>query len=130
MVTNIGAAQFGTQITGATTPVSSRPGETAVKVEPRASNESLGPAVDQPGDKASVKLDPAALAAAVEEMTKSAQALQRSLEFSVHENSGRTVITVLNKDTQEIVRQIPSEEVLSLSDYFKRNGGLIGDLEA
>lgn len=40
---------------------------------------------------------------------------QRSLSFRVDEGSGRTVITVLNEATGEIVRQIPGEEVLSLA---------------
>jgi flagellar protein FlaG len=33
----------------------------------------------------------------------------------VDEVSGRTVITVINASTAEIVRQIPSEEVLALA---------------
>ena len=40
--------------------------------------------------------------------------LNKGLEFSVHEDSGRDVIKVIDRDTKEVVRQYPSEEVLEL----------------
>ena len=40
---------------------------------------------------------------------------ERSLRFRVDEASGRTVITVLDATTHEVVRQIPSEELLALA---------------
>lgn len=40
--------------------------------------------------------------------------LNRGLEFSVHEDSGRDVIKVIDKNTGDTVRQYPSEEVLDL----------------
>lgn len=39
----------------------------------------------------------------------------RQLEFSVHEESGRTVITVRERGSGEIIRQIPPEEVLAIA---------------
>jgi flagellar protein FlaG len=76
------------------------------------------------------EVDSEQLAAAVEELVRSAQSLQRSLQFTVDESSGRTIITVVDKETQEIIRQIPPEEVLGLVEYFKRSGGLLGEIEA
>jgi len=40
--------------------------------------------------------------------------LNKGLEFSVHEESGRDVIKVIDRSTKEVVRQYPSEEVLEL----------------
>jgi len=40
--------------------------------------------------------------------------LNKGLEFSVHEDSGRDVIKVIDRQTKEVVRQYPSEEVLEL----------------
>lgn len=74
-------------------------------------------------------LDSAALKEAISEMTRSAQSLQRSLLFSVDENSGRTVITVVDKATDEIIRQIPPEEVMNMVENFKRNGSLLESIE-
>jgi len=40
--------------------------------------------------------------------------LNKGLEFSVHEDSGRDVIKVIDKNSGDTVRQYPSEEVLDL----------------
>jgi flagellar protein FlaG len=45
--------------------------------------------------------------------------INRNLQFSVDEDSGRSVIRVVNAETQELVRQIPSEEALRISRVIK-----------
>ena len=40
--------------------------------------------------------------------------LHRELKFSVDDDSGETVVKVIDKETDEVVRQIPSAEVLRL----------------
>ena len=40
---------------------------------------------------------------------------QRSLHFKVDDSSNHLVIEVIDKETEEVVRQIPSEEFLELS---------------
>lgn len=57
----------------------------------------------------------------VEQLNKHAQAVNRDLLFSVDEESGKTVIKVVNADTAELVRQIPSEEVLRLSETIRES---------
>jgi len=52
---------------------------------------------------------------AVEEINNHFQSVGRDLKFQVDRESGRTIITVLDSETQEIVRQIPPEEVLNLA---------------
>ena len=56
-----------------------------------------------------------------EQLDKVAQQLQdfvgdlnRNIEFSVDEDSGRDVIKVVDKDSGDILKQYPSEEVLTL----------------
>jgi len=44
------------------------------------------------------------------------QNVQRSIHFSVSESSGRTIIEIYDKDTDELIRSIPSEEVQRISD--------------
>lgn len=39
----------------------------------------------------------------------------RSLNFRVDENSGRTIITVFNEETGEVVREIPPEQVIEIA---------------
>ena len=45
--------------------------------------------------------------------------------FRIDDNSGRTVITVIDQETDEIIRQIPPEEVLHLVNHFRGEIGLI-----
>ena len=47
------------------------------------------------------------------------------LEFSMHEESGRTLIKVVEKDTGDLIKQIPPEEVLEL---IARMGDVLGIL--
>ena len=58
------------------------------------------------------------------------QSQRRSLEFSVDATSGRTVIRVLDAETQEIIRQIPAEEVVNLSRWLKGSAGVLFDAKA
>lgn len=64
---------------------------------------------------------------AVGKLNEYVQAIRRELKFSIDEKSGRTVITVLDSQTKEIIRQIPPEEVVSLSRNLgkKENDGVI-----
>ncbi|MFY8300282.1 flagellar protein FlaG [Pseudoalteromonas sp. SS15] len=68
-----------------------------------------------------------------EELKKVAQQLQefvsemnKGLEFSVHEDSGRDVIKVIDKSSGDLVKQYPSEEVLDIvSKLAKATGTLV-----
>ncbi len=68
-----------------------------------------------------------------EQLDKVAQQLQdfvgdlnRNIEFSVDEDSGRDVIKVIDKDSGDLLKQYPSEEVLTLvSKLSDMVGGFI-----
>lgn len=53
------------------------------------------------------------------------QKLSRTLQFSVDEESGRTVIKVVDSETKQIIRQIPPEEVLALAQNLVNGEGII-----
>jgi flagellar protein FlaG len=55
----------------------------------------------------------------VKNLNEHVQMINRNLQFSVDEDSGRSVIRVVNAETQELVRQIPSEEALRISRVIK-----------
>lgn len=69
------------------------------------------------------------IARAAERLKELARHTARALEFHVDSTSGRTVITVINAATQEVVRQIPAEEVLALARSMRTFGSVI-DAEA
>lgn len=62
---------------------------------------------------------------AVQRLTELMSETQRSLRFQVDEISGRTVITVLDETTHEVVRQIPSPELLAVMRHLERIGALL-----
>ena len=70
-------------------------------------------------------LDPKMLEKAVKDLSRGVQNLQRSLQFSIDESSGRTVIKVVDKNTQEVIRQIPEEQVLELAARLDKNAGVL-----
>lgn len=61
----------------------------------------------------------------VEHLNNFMQQVQRNLNFSVDKESGRTVIKVLNTETQEVIRQIPAEDVLSRIHNLEDIQGLL-----
>ena len=55
------------------------------------------------------------LQSAVAEINDHMQNLERSLQFTIDDGSGKEVVTVLDKNTKEVIRQFPSEEVLVIA---------------
>jgi len=67
----------------------------------------------------------------LEEMAQQLQdfmgGMNRSLQFKVDEDSGRDVIKVLDKNSGEVIKQYPSEEVLSLVSKLSESAGILID---
>ncbi|MDR3412056.1 MAG: flagellar protein FlaG [Formivibrio sp.] len=70
------------------------------------------------------------LKAAVQEIEKYVQSIKRNLEFSIDETSGRVVVKVIATATGEVVRQIPTEEVLKLADNLSTAGSVLFNRKA
>ena len=65
---------------------------------------------------------------AVQNLNQYMESSRRSLNFRVDQITGRTVITVLNPTTKEIVRQIPPEEFLTIARALKETGSIFDAL--
>lgn len=61
----------------------------------------------------------ARLQEAVRELNDYVQSVRRNLQFDLDDESGRSVVRVLDADTDEVIRQMPSEEVLALARHIK-----------
>jgi len=62
---------------------------------------------------------------ATELINKTIQTLSRNLEFTVDEESKENVVKVVDKDTGEVIRQMPSEETLRIANALDQLQGLI-----
>jgi flagellar protein FlaG len=58
---------------------------------------------------------PVDIEAVATKLSEFASSLQRALTFSVDDDTGQTVIVVTDSESDQIVRQIPSEELLELA---------------
>ncbi len=66
---------------------------------------------------------------AVDDMNRKAQDLRRSVQFSVDRELNMTVVKVVDSRTEEVVRQIPSEEFIEISKALRESRSLIFDAE-
>jgi flagellar protein FlaG len=92
------------------------------RVEPAAAAKpgKVVPSLEKP------ELPEMDLSAVVETINNYLQSAKRDLRFAVDEVTGRTVITVLDGVSQEIVRQIPPETAQALAAYLRSEGWLPG----
>lgn len=62
---------------------------------------------------------------ALEDVAKAVEPMAQNLRFSLDKDSGRTVVKVMDTETNEVIRQIPSEEVLAISQAVDKLKGLL-----
>ncbi len=66
----------------------------------------------------------------VEKLRSQMQHIQRDLSFSVDESTGDVVVRVIDGDSGKIVRQIPSEEILRLTERLDEMRSLLFEAKA
>ncbi len=64
----------------------------------------------------------------VSDLNKFVQSIQRGIQFSVHEETGRSIITVTDRETGEEIRKFPSEEALAIADYIAETRAQVSDV--
>lgn len=62
--------------------------------------------------------------AAVAQMNEFVQSTQRDLHFSYDRDAGETVVKVMDRETQQVIRQIPDETFLKLARNKDFNGSM------
>ncbi|MAM88087.1 flagellar protein FlaG [Allohahella sp. A8] len=70
---------------------------------------------------AAASQEPDTLRSAVTRLNDYVQSVQRDLEFSFDEESGHSVITVIDRNTKEVVRQLPDDVALELARNLQNN---------
>ena len=98
----------------------------AAVVAGNESREEIIPKVQGGMDAPSV----AELTGAIDQLNGYLQETHRGLRFSIDDSSGRTIVRVVDTETNEVIRQIPSEEMLTLIRHFNETAGNIFDAVA
>jgi len=66
---------------------------------------------------------------AIIDLEKFSNYFQTHLNFSKDESTGTTVVKIINSETDEIIRQIPSEEILKIASKMQEVIGVLFDQE-
>lgn len=78
------------------------------------------PAVDS---AAGQPVSRAELDAALSQLSNYVQNVQRNLNFSIDDSSGQVVVKVIDSESEEVIRQIPSEEMLAMARRLRELSG-------
>ena len=83
------------------------------------------------GTKSHLNMDPAeerTLQLAVDSLNKAVQVENKGLQFSVHEESKRILVKVIDRNNDdEVVREVPPEEIIDMIFELQRMIGVLLD---
>ena len=88
------------------------------------------PSSGQPVPPVSPALSAAEVKEAVQRLNVYVQTLRRDLQFRVDESTSRVIVTVVDSETKEVIRQIPTEEALSVARTLEQMAGVLLDTKA
>ena len=80
---------------------------------------------DPANKQSAAEPDRATLLQAVEEVQKAIAPVAQNLLFSIDDDTGRTIVKIVDSQTDEVIRQMPSEEVLAISKAINKLQGLL-----
>ncbi|WP_374338126.1 flagellar protein FlaG [Methyloversatilis sp.] len=62
----------------------------------------------------------------VDEIRRYIEPVDQNLQFSIDKDTGKTIVKLIDSSTKEVLRQIPSEELIAIARSLgKGQGGLI-----
>lgn len=110
-------------------PVANTPAASVLNALVQAANTAQAPAPNaKPATPAEKPAAPASLddvKDATQRVEKFVQAMTSDLQFTVDDSSGSFVIRVVDRATKEVIRQMPSEEMLVIAQALDRLQGLL-----
>ena len=74
--------------------------------------------------------DPAELKQRVDELNAAMKVHASSIQFSIDNDSGRTIVKVVDTDTDTVLRQYPSKELLAISKQIDKFQGMFVKTQA
>ena len=83
------------------------------------------PAAQPPARNAPAPMDEAQLKEAIAAANQSVASHGSSVEFSVHPRHGTTIVRVVDKSTGEVIRQMPSKEMIAIADALDQFQGML-----
>ncbi len=110
-----------------TTPPASRPAASpttgAPPAIPAAPNNGIPVVLQTPAKPAAV--DAVDLKHALDAINKFLKPVASNIEFSIDQDSGRTLVKIVDTETNTVIRQTPSKEVLAIAKELDKLQGLL-----
>lgn len=69
--------------------------------------------------------DASSLKKATDKLNQAVKMMESNLQFTIDEETGLDVVKVVDMESKEVIRQIPSKEVLAIAQAFDRLQGLL-----
>lgn len=79
----------------------------------------------QPTQKPPAKETPEELQGAVNAVNSFVSNINDSLRFSIDEDTGKTIVKVIDATTKEVIKQIPSEEMVAIAKALDKLQGIL-----
>lgn len=115
----------------ALTPTADKPSIAQTSSSTVAPNQSAAPSVLPEDNQPERRPNLQEVTKITEQLNEDVQSLRRGLNFSIDDTLGNIVIKVIDQETKEIIRQIPSEEMLNISRSIEEfNSLLFEDIKA
>src|SRR5262245_56599701 len=112
--------------------LSSNRNTAAAAIEARPAVRSVDVPKEQAQVEVAAKAEAAATVTTVEAAAKQIESylksVGRSLEFRIDAETRRTVVTIRDTTSGEVIRQIPGDEMLSLARHLQQNAGNVLNL--
>ena len=97
------------------------PGGSATAAKPAAASAPDSKVTDKEDAQSELK----EVKQAVSDINKAMQFMSRQLEFSVDTDSDRTIVKVIDQQTREVIRQMPTKEALEIGKALEKAQGLL-----
>lgn len=88
-------------------------------------NKVIEADISKPNKEKEVEISPEQLEMVAQQLQDFVGEMNKGLEFLVDKDSGRDVIKVIDKDSGDLIKQYPSEEVLSLVSKLSEAAGTL-----
>lgn len=115
-----GASQAAPREAQPPAPAQVRPVPAAISAKPGG-----GSGEAQPQPQTSSRDSSAAAKAAAETANKLMREIDSSLRFSTDDSTGKTVVQMIDSQTNEVIRQFPSEKMLEIAKSIDQMKGLL-----
>lgn len=129
MINEVSQAVASNTATGTSGVSQSKPSKASEAVQRSESAANARSAFQDLGEK-SAAVQGEQVEELVEELNELVQQVERQLQFSIDEDSGRTVIRVIDSATERVIREIPPEEILTLRRRLGDVRGVLFKTEA